>query len=94
VGVAAAVLESAQRHREHRLEVLDGIGVDFFEQGIAVALVIAVMENPVLRLQLRIERSLIGHVGRAHRRQRGRRKKRNDEDARERRASHDASPPV
>jgi hypothetical protein len=28
VGVAAAVLESPQRHREHRLEVLDGVGVD------------------------------------------------------------------
>jgi hypothetical protein len=72
VSVAATVLESTQCHRKHRLEIPDSVAVDLLEQGIAVALVIAVMENPVLRLPLRIERTLIGHVGRAWRGQRRR----------------------
>ncbi len=36
-----------------------------------MALIVAVVEYPVLRLLLRIERALIGHIGGAHRRERG-----------------------
>ena len=61
--VAAAALEPAQRHREGELHVLDGVGVDLLERREPVALVIAVMEDPVLRLALRVERALAGHVG-------------------------------
>ena len=55
--VTPAALEPAQRHREGRFQVLHRVGVDFLEQRIAVALIIAVMQNPVLRLALRIERA-------------------------------------
>ena len=61
--IASAALEAAERHRERQLQVLDGIGVDLLERGEPVALVIAVMEDPVLRLALRIERALGRHVG-------------------------------
>ncbi len=71
VGVTAAALEPAQRYCERGLEVLDGVGVDLLERGEAVALVVAVMQNPVLRFLLRIERALGRHVGGADRRQRG-----------------------
>jgi hypothetical protein len=60
--VASAALE-AQRHREGQLEVLHRVGVDVLEQREAMALVIAVMENPVLGLALRIERAFPRHIG-------------------------------
>ena len=68
-GIASAALEAAQRHRERRPKVLDGVGVDISELGEAMALIIAVMENPVLGLALRIERALLGHVGGVGRRE-------------------------
>jgi hypothetical protein len=52
VGVAPTTLEAAQRDSKHRLQVLDCIGVDLLEQGEAVTLVVAVMQQPILRLLL------------------------------------------
>ena len=49
-GVAPAALEAAERDREGELEVLDRVGVDLLERREPVALVIAVVEQPVLRL--------------------------------------------
>ncbi len=90
--VTAAALEPAQRHRVGEPHVLDGIGVDFLQRREPVALVIAVMEDPVLRLALRIERAFGGHVGRAQRRQRGRHQQRTRECAGERFGAHETSP--
>src|SRR5262249_49774803 len=53
-GIAPAALETAQRYRERRLEVLDGIGVDVLEEREAMALIVAMVQKPVLRLLLRI----------------------------------------
>ncbi len=68
--IAPAALETAQRHRERRFQVLDRIGVDVLEEREAVALVITVVQNPVLRLALRIEGAIVRHIGRTHRRER------------------------
>src|SRR5262249_24623195 len=40
--------------------------IDLLEEGVAVALVVAVVKNPVLWLALRIEQAIIGDVGCAH----------------------------
>src|SRR5262249_37667756 len=48
VGVAPAALESAQRYRERRPEILGGVGVDLLELREAVALIVAMVEYPVV----------------------------------------------
>jgi hypothetical protein len=68
-GIATAALETAQRHGINEAHVLDAGGVDLFEQREAVALVVAVMQDPVLRLALWVEHALIGDIGSAHRRE-------------------------
>ena len=68
-GIAPTALETAQRHRVGEAHVLDACDVDLFEQREAVALVVTVMQDPVLRLPLRVEHALIGEVGSAHRRE-------------------------
>ncbi len=67
----AAALEAAQRDRERELQVLDGVGVDLLELREAMALVVAVVKHPVLRLLVDVERALEGHVGRPPGRERG-----------------------
>ncbi len=74
--VAAAALVAAERDGEHRLEVLDGVGVDVLELGEPPALVVAVVQQPVVRLLAHVERALVGHVGGADRTERGRNEKR------------------
>src|SRR6202030_2278211 len=51
--------------------VLYGVGVDLLEQREAVALVVAMMEQPVLRLALGVKEALAGHVGGARGCERG-----------------------
>ena len=68
--VAAAALEFAERDGEDRLQVLDRIGVDLLELGEPPALIIPVVKQPVVRLLAHIERALLRHIGRPHRRER------------------------
>jgi hypothetical protein len=72
MGVTPAALESAERYRERRLEILDGVGVDLPEQRETVALLVAVVEYPILRLALRVESPFIRHVSGMRRCQGGR----------------------
>src|SRR5579871_3926985 len=92
-GVASAALEARERHREHRLQVFDGLGVDLLEQREAMTLVVAVMEDPVLRLALRVQGALIRHVGGAHRRERRGHQQRADKRTGERLRRH-GFPPI
>ena len=64
-GIAPAALQPAQRNREDRPQVLDRLGVDGGQRRKAVALIIAVIEQPVLRLLAGIERALERHLGSA-----------------------------
>jgi hypothetical protein len=57
-----------------------------------VTLVVSVVQNPVVRLTLWIERALIGHVGRAHRCKRRRHQQRADKRAGEGLRGHDIPP--
>ena len=50
LGVAAARLQSAEPDREGEPQLANGIGIDFLERGEAVALIVLVMQQPVLRL--------------------------------------------
>ena len=59
----AGALEAAERDGERELQVLDVVGVDLLELREPVALVVAVMQEPVLRLLGDVERALVGHVG-------------------------------
>src|SRR5215471_12122160 len=67
--VTAAALVTAERDTEQRFEVLDGLGIDLFELRKAPALIVAVVDQPIVRLLHCVERALEGHVGRGCRRE-------------------------
>src|SRR5262249_33510998 len=90
--VAAGPLDAAERDREREPEVLDRIDIDLLERRKAVALVIAVMEQPGLRLLFGRERALEAHVGRPRRRERRRRQQRSRDRKIKPSAGHDALP--
>src|SRR5262249_26276179 len=72
LGIAAARLQSAQTDREGKPQIADRVGVDLLERREPMALVVLVMQKPVLRLTVRIESALERHVGGARTRQRAR----------------------
>src|SRR5262249_41693410 len=76
------------RNAEDRLQVLHCVGVDLLELREAMALKVAVVEKPVLRLLGDVERTLLGHFGRTCRRQRGGRKQRARQSAGESQGLH------
>ena len=55
----AAALEAAERDREGKLQVLHVAGVDLLERREPVALVVAVVQKPVLRFLGDAERALV-----------------------------------
>src|SRR5439155_18512735 len=74
----AGALDAAEADAEQHLHVLDVVGVDLFQRREAVTLVVAVVQEPVLRLFGGIERTLVGHVGRARRGERRGQQERSD----------------
>src|SRR5262245_25128322 len=91
--VAATALVAAERNGECHPQILDVVGVDLLELRKPPALVVAVMEQPVLRLFAHVQRALVGHVGRQDRRERGGREQRTRQSTSESQSLH-GSPPV
>src|SRR6202011_3137774 len=58
VGVAAARLQSAEPDREGKPQPANRAGIDLLERGEPMTLIILVMQQPVLRLTIGIERAL------------------------------------
>src|SRR5499427_6805137 len=63
LGIAAAGLQSAEADREGKAQPADRAGVDLLERREPMALVILVMQQPVLRLTVGAESALERHVG-------------------------------
>src|SRR5262249_48629446 len=60
---ATAALVARERNREGDLEILDVAGVEGLERREPVTLIVAMVQDPVLRLLGRIDRALLRHVG-------------------------------
>ena len=90
--VAAAALVAAESHGERHLQILDVFRVDRLELRESPTLIVSVMQQPVVRLLVDIERALEGHVRGLHRGERGGQEQRSQQGAGKSRRLH-GSPP-